>query len=249
MRALDLALRFLFFAAVPFVATFVAVYFPMTPLLLNLTATLAVFAAAEVVRRHAEQSPILSRLMARRLAFEEHYQDIPAPVLVLRFYPLLLPYVLSRPDTRRELGYYRGFTGFGLSRSSWRRPSPTTGSIPARARGARSSFGFRWPCSPFRRSASSSFSCRWPRRWEVPRRTTPKRALALARRGRHLGVRRGGKTRAAPRTPRPWATTRRVELRTQEDGMGARLAGSSALRAVLQQPLELRDNTDQKRLG
>jgi hypothetical protein len=115
MRALDFALRLAFFAAVPFLATYVSVFFPMTIVLLNVAVTLVVFAAAEAVRDRAGRSPLFERLVRRRLAFEAYYREHPPrPFLFYVLYPLLLPYVLARPETRRELWLYRGFTGAGL---------------------------------------------------------------------------------------------------------------------------------------
>ena len=57
MRAFDLALRFAFFALVPFLATFVSALFPMTGVLVNIALALAVFAFAEAVRRYAVRNP------------------------------------------------------------------------------------------------------------------------------------------------------------------------------------------------
>jgi hypothetical protein len=115
MRALDFALRLAFFAIVPFLATLVAALFPMTAVLVNVVVALVVFAAAEIVREHATKRPIVAKLLRRHLEFEEHYRrHPPRPFLFYVFYPLLLPYVLWRPETRRELWLYRGLTGGGL---------------------------------------------------------------------------------------------------------------------------------------
>jgi hypothetical protein len=114
MRTLDLALRFAFFAIVPFVATFVSALFPMTPVLVNVALTLIVFAAAEAVRERAQSSPLLARFVQRRLAFEAYYREHPPkPLLFYILYPLLLPYLLARAELRRELWLYRGYTGLG----------------------------------------------------------------------------------------------------------------------------------------
>jgi hypothetical protein len=115
MRVLDFSQRLAFFAVVPFLATFVATLFPMTGVLLNCALTLVVFAFAESLRERAQQSRLLQRAMARRLAFEAYYRENPPhPFLFYVFYPLLLPYVLYRAVTRRELLLYRGFTGPGV---------------------------------------------------------------------------------------------------------------------------------------
>ncbi|MEO5725375.1 MAG: hypothetical protein ABI134_04405 [Byssovorax sp.] len=115
MRALDFALRFAFFAIVPFLATWVSALFPMTAVLVNVALTLSIFAAAEAVRERAGRSPLLEWTVRRHLAFEAYYREhAPRPFLFYVFYPLLLPYVLFRRETRRELWLYRGFTGGGL---------------------------------------------------------------------------------------------------------------------------------------
>jgi hypothetical protein len=115
MRVLDFLLRLVFFATVPFMATFVATLFPMTGVIINIVLTLLVFAFSEAVRARAEKSRILKRVVTRQLAFEEYYRENPPrPFLFYVFYPLLLPYVLARPVTRRELLLYRGFTGGGF---------------------------------------------------------------------------------------------------------------------------------------
>lgn len=116
MRALDFALRFAFFAVVPFLATWVSALFPMTAVLLNVALTLAIFATAEAIRERARRSPLLARVVKHYLAFEAHYRKHPpGPFLFYVFYPLLLPYVLFRAETRRELWLYRGFTSGGLA--------------------------------------------------------------------------------------------------------------------------------------
>jgi hypothetical protein len=86
----------------------------MTGVLVNIALTLIVFAFAEAVRARAERSRLLQKAMGRQLAFEAYYRENPPrPFLFYVFYPLLLPYVLARPGTRRELALYRGFTGGG----------------------------------------------------------------------------------------------------------------------------------------
>ena len=114
MRALDYVLRLVFFATVPFLATFVAAAFPMLGVVANIALTLLVFAFAEAMRERAEHSPLVKRAVGRRLAFETFYREHPPrPFLFYVFYPLLLPYVVANPVARRELLIYRGVTGFG----------------------------------------------------------------------------------------------------------------------------------------
>jgi len=115
MRSADFALRLAFFAIVPFLATWVSALFPMTAVLVNVALTLAIFATAEAIRERAERSPLLARAVKRHLAFEAYYREhTPRPFLFYVFYPVLLPYVLLRAETRRELWLYRGFTGGGV---------------------------------------------------------------------------------------------------------------------------------------
>jgi hypothetical protein len=111
MRVLDFCLRLAFFATAPFLATFAATLFPMTGVLVNIALTLVVFAFAQALRERTRTSRLLQKVMARRLAFETYYRENPPrPFLFYVFYPLLLPYVLYRAVTRRELLLYRGFT-------------------------------------------------------------------------------------------------------------------------------------------
>jgi hypothetical protein len=115
MRALDFALRLIFFAAVPFIATQVNALFPMTGVLVNLVLTLGVFVAAETVRDHASRWPLLARFVKRRLDFDAYYrQHPPRPFLYYVFYPLLFPYWLFKREARHELLLYRGMTAGGF---------------------------------------------------------------------------------------------------------------------------------------
>ncbi len=115
MRALDFALRLIFFAAVPFIATQVNALFPMTGVLVNIVATLVVFVAAETVRDHATRWPLLARFVKRRLDFDAYYRKHPPrSFLYYVFYPLLFPYWLFKPEARRELLLYRGMTVGGF---------------------------------------------------------------------------------------------------------------------------------------
>jgi hypothetical protein len=116
MRVLDFAMRLVFFATVPYLATRVAVIFPMLGVVINVAFTLVVFAFAEATRERAQRSRIVERVVRRRLAFEAYYREHPPrPFLFYVFYPLLLPYVLSQPVARRELLLYRGMTGGGVA--------------------------------------------------------------------------------------------------------------------------------------
>jgi hypothetical protein len=115
MRVLDFALRLIFFAAVPFIATQVNALFPMTGVLVNIALTLVVFMAAETVRDHANRWPVLARFVKRRLDFDAYYRKHPPrPFLYYVFYPVLFPYWLAQREARRELLLYRGMTAGGF---------------------------------------------------------------------------------------------------------------------------------------
>jgi len=245
VRALDLALRFAFFAVVPFLATRVSALFPMTLVLVNFAFTLGVFAAAEAVRERARGSPLLGRLLKRRLDFEAHYRARPPrPFLFYVFYPLLLPYVVARTETRRELWHFRGFTG---------------GGVLLLVAGAIASYGMSWqPELGF-----GAFAVRWVVLLAVqtlcifvflmPVATTVVK-LHLERRLRALWALLAvaalsssvaiGLLVQRRRHVVSWVTTQRVMLRTDALPAAARTAQLKALRAAWDNAAELRASTD-----
>ena len=245
MRVLDFVLRLAFFLVVPFLATFVSAFFPMTAVLVNIALTLVVFATAEVLRERAGRSWILGRLLKRQLAFEAHYRENPPlPFLFYVFYPLLLPYVLSRPVTRRELMLYRGITGGGLV---------------VLLIGAGINFYKNWlPELPF-----SVFIVDWIKLFAIqtlcillfllPVATT---VVTLHRQRRRFelwalfGAAAVSVTLAVVRLELKrghivsWVTTQRVSLRTQAAPEVAHRAQLQALRTVWSNPQQLKESTD-----
>ncbi len=245
MRALDYLLRLAFFATVPFLATIIATLFPMLGVIANLGLTLLVFAFAEAMRERAERSPLVKKAVGRRLAFETFYREHPPrPFLFYVFYPLLLPYVVANPVARRELLIYRGVTGFGA------------GVLLAAAL-----FDFSEHWLP--ELGVGQFLAVWVALFVVqtlalfvfmlPVATTVVK-LHSERRLRELWVLFGvaaisvgvaGVTLLKKRGHIvSWVTTHRVDLRTQARPDAAKAAQLMALRAVLDQPAELRASTD-----
>jgi hypothetical protein len=245
MRVLDYLLRFAFFAVVPYVATLIAAFFPMTPVIVNVALTLLVFATAESLREHATRRPLLGRLLGRRLAFEEHYrQNPPRPFLFYVFYPVLLPYVLLRADTRKELGLYRGLTGgglvillFGAAYDFWAHWLPEL---------RLGTFVWRWALL-FGIQTLSIFLFLMPIATTVVKLHLEKRMPAL---WSLLGVAALSVTVAAATLIRKhghvvsWVTTQRVLLRTRAEPEGAKVAQIRALRAAWDNLAEVRVSTD-----
>lgn len=115
MRTLDFTLRLLFFAMMPFVATFVSAAFPMTGVLVNIALALAVFAFAEAVRQRVERSRVLGFLVRRQLRFEAYYREHPTgPFLYYVLSPVLFPYWLFQRKARREVLLYRDLASGGV---------------------------------------------------------------------------------------------------------------------------------------
>jgi hypothetical protein len=245
VRALDFALRLVFFAVVPYLATLVSARFPVAPVLANVAAMLVIFAGAEAVRGHAKEHPILELLLRRHLLFEQHYRaHPPRPFLFYVFYPLLLPWVLSRPETRRELWLYRGIGA---------------GGVALLAAVAVGDWFVHWPPELH----FGDFAWRWAVLLAVqtamiflflmPVATTVVK-LHLERRMRALWLLLGVASvsvavaagslllRHAPVVS--WVTTQRVGLRTKAAPQRARAAELDALRAVWGSYGELLESTD-----
>ncbi len=107
----DFLLRLAFFAAAPFVLVLVALLFPITGALLQIGLGLLAFLAGEALRRVAERSRWVGKVLASQLAFEAHYRaHRPRPFLYYVLYPLLFPYWLAVADARREFLLYKGYT-------------------------------------------------------------------------------------------------------------------------------------------
>jgi hypothetical protein len=245
MQVADFLLRLLFFLTVPFIATFVATRFPMTGVLINIALTLVVFAFAELARERAERSRLLKRALQRRFAFEAYYREnAPRPFLFYVFYPLLLPYVLSRPAARRELWLYRGFTGGGVAVllaaavfDFYRHWQPELGLGP---------FVVVW-LMLFAIQTLAMFTFLLPVSTTVVKLHSERRltelwvllgaaAISIAAAVTTLVQRRGHIV--------SWVTTHRVGLRSAAVPAAARAAQIQALRAVWASGAELRESTD-----
>lgn len=245
MRVLDFVMRLVFFATVPYLATRVAVVFPMLGVVVNVAFTLVVFAFAEATREQAERSWIVRRVVARRLAFEAFYREHPPrPFLFYVFYPLLLPYVLSRPLARQELLLYRGLTGGGVAILAaaavfdfvehWR---PELGFLPfitvwvmLFAIQTLALFVFLLPISTTVVKFHSER--RFPELWVLFAAAALSVSVALVQ----LVQRRGHIV--------SWVTTHRAALRTRAQPEAARAAQLDALHAVAGDVAELRASTD-----
>ena len=114
MRAravLDFVVRFVFFAAAPFLLVFATLLFPLTGAIAQLVLALAVFFVGEAVRDLATKSRIARIVLGPQLAFEAFYREHPPrPFLYYVFYPLLFPYWLVVKPARREFLLFKGYT-------------------------------------------------------------------------------------------------------------------------------------------
>ncbi len=109
--ALDFLLRLAFFAAAPFLLVIVASLFPVSGAVVQVCFALAVFFAAEAVRRVAARSAIAAKILAKQLAFEAYYrQHRPRPFVYYVLYPLLFPYWIAVGPARQEFLLYKGYT-------------------------------------------------------------------------------------------------------------------------------------------
>lgn len=115
IRAVELVLRLVYFAAAPALLVLLAMTYPVAGVVTNIGFAVLVFAFASAVRRWVERYPLLGKVLGAQLRFEEFYKEHPPkPFVYYLFYPLLFPYWLSQPVPRRELGLYRGMTTAGL---------------------------------------------------------------------------------------------------------------------------------------
>jgi hypothetical protein len=111
LSVLDFAVRFVFFAAAPFVIALTAALFPITGALVQVALALGVFFVADRARRLAARSRIASLVIGTQLEFEEYYREHPPhPFLYYVFYPVFFPYWLVSQRGRREFWLYKGYT-------------------------------------------------------------------------------------------------------------------------------------------
>ena len=107
----DFAMRVLFFACGPALLVALSAIMPLTGAIVNVGLMLAVFFAAEIVRRWMKRSVVLAALFRRLLSFEEYYRGRPMrPFVYYVFYPLLFPYWLTNREARQELLIFKGYT-------------------------------------------------------------------------------------------------------------------------------------------
>lgn len=247
MRALDLLLRLAFFAVLPFGVAYAASAFPMTGVLVNMVAALAVFAFAEAVRPRAERSRVLRVLTRRQLAFEAYYREHPTgPFLYYLLSPLLFPYWLLQSRARREVMLYRDLalgsvvillaTGALDYARNWQ---PHLG--PER-------FFAVWAVLVAAQLACTLVLLAPIATTVVKLHLERRRAamwllLAVAAVSACVAVYRIERRRAPVVS---WVTTERVQLRTDEDPATARAVQLDALRAVWAHPEELARSTDAK---
>jgi hypothetical protein len=245
MRSADFALRFAFFAIVPFLATWISALFPMTAVLINVALTLAIFATAEAIRERAERSPLLMRAVRRHLAFEAYYREHPPrQFLFYVFYPFLLPYVLLRAELRRELWLYRGLTGGGLgvlvaaaAIDYWRTWQPNLGFreflvtwVLLFAIQTLCIFLFMLPV------ATTVVKLHAERRFNALWMLLGIAALSVAAAVVTIELRKGHLV--------SWVTTQRVGMRTRSAPGAARAAQLQALKVVWANAPELKESTD-----
>jgi hypothetical protein len=108
---MDFAIRIAFFACGPALLVALSAIMPLTGAIVNVGLMLAVFFAAEIVRRWMTRSVVLAALFRRMLGFEEYYRGRPMrPFLYYVFYPLLFPYWLWNREARKELLLFKGYT-------------------------------------------------------------------------------------------------------------------------------------------
>jgi hypothetical protein len=245
MRWLDFALRLLFFATVPFLATVIAALFPMMGVIANIAVTLVVFAFAEAARERAERSRIVGKLLRRQLDFEAYYREHPPrPFLFYVLYPFTLPWVIVNREARRELLLYRGLTGGGLvilvgaaAFDFYRHWQPELGLaeflkvwVLLFVVQTLAMFVFLLPISTTVVKLHSERRLR--ELWVLFAAATISVTIAVVT----LVNKRGHVV--------SWVTTRRVMLRTQAFPDTARVAQLKALRAVLDNFAELRQSMD-----
>ncbi|MGZ3422447.1 MAG: hypothetical protein ACXVEE_31575 [Polyangiales bacterium] len=111
----DFLLRLAYFVLAPIAIVSLARLVPIIGIVVNVAIALVVFAFAEAVRSLVVRYPILARVLAGALRFEQHYRThAPKPFLYYALYPLLFPYWLSNATARREFALFRNLGAVGL---------------------------------------------------------------------------------------------------------------------------------------
>lgn len=138
IRAVELALRLLYFAVAPALLVRLAMAYPIAGTVVNIGFAVSVFAFGSVIKQWVERFPVLEKVLGAQLRFERFYRENPPkPFVYYLFYPLLFPYWLWNRTARRELLLYRGLTVVGffilVGGSAWdyfRKWSPEIGPAP-----------------------------------------------------------------------------------------------------------------------
>ncbi len=108
-RAIDLALRFVYVALVPFLIPFINLFMPITGLLIGTAlATLVALIGSDLWRAKVESIRYVGRILGGMGKLGDFYRQYPPkPLVYYLLYPLLLPAILVMRVPRRELFLYR----------------------------------------------------------------------------------------------------------------------------------------------
>lgn len=108
-RGIDLALRFVYVALVPFLLPFINLFMPITGILVGTAAATAIaLIGSDVWRAKVESVRYVGRFLGGMGKLGDFYRKHPPkPLVYYVLYPLLLPVVLCMRVPRRELFLYR----------------------------------------------------------------------------------------------------------------------------------------------
>jgi hypothetical protein len=109
LRAIDLVLRFVYVAIVPFILINMTAIMPISGILIGaaLATAVALFGSAQW-RERVSTVPVAGKFLANMARLGEYYEERPPrPLLFYIFYPLVLPYVLANKSARREFLLFR----------------------------------------------------------------------------------------------------------------------------------------------
>jgi len=109
LRTIDLVLRFVYVAAVPFLLPVINEIMPIQALLIGTgVATVIALVGSEVWRSHVERIPYAGKVLGNMGNLGEFYARFPPkPLVYYIVYPLLLPVILFLRVPRREFFLYR----------------------------------------------------------------------------------------------------------------------------------------------
>ena len=114
--AIDLVLRFVYVAAVPFLLPIIAIVMPIGGMLVSAgIATLVALIGSEAWHARVDRVPLVGRLLGGMGKLADFYRDHPPkPLVYYIFYPLLLPVILFLRVPRREFLLYRKLNTIAL---------------------------------------------------------------------------------------------------------------------------------------